>query len=549
MMTRERITLNNILQHKEYFDSKLVEISQHLIVQNTALITENNKLKCSNQELKKKYSEEQFKVKDIKNQKYSLDKKNKELEKDKNDILEYLREIQEELNNLRKQNEQQEKEIDYQRGIIDKMKHMNSTNSNLSPSMDVMSRTKAKAQANTREKTGKKRGGQANHPVHKSKIAEKADHIINISVKKAPAGAVPVKDEEGNIIYYVTQEVDLSIKKTITETRYYVDEEEGKQLDKAIMSKHAINPLVYSAAFKAATVYLNQKGTIPLQRLSDMMYELSGGSIQLCPSTISKWCQECHKKSSAERERILKEILSDPLVHVDETGFKVNGEQYWIHVITNKKGSIFLITKSRGDKENGTIKYLRLYTGYLMHDHFAPYQCLDLCTHVECNAHIDRYMISGRDFDKNEECAEILGLMHEILHRKKKLIADGINCISEEKMGDYERKFQEILKRGLEKCEEKYKDMETKYIPQFVNTFKRMLKDKDDYLMYMKDFIVPYTNNDAERQCRAVKAKKKISGQFVTESGGEAYVSILSLLQTAKLKNENALKVLQNVFH
>lgn len=555
MMTSERIALNNILQHKEYFDQKLIEIANHLDHQVADLSAENKKIKYRNQEFKKKNSDMKLKLKDLESQKYGYDKKYMELKKENDDLLEYLKKIQKEIDELKKENEQQRKEIkkqekniNQQKTIIDKLKHMNSTNSNLPPSMDIMARTRAKAQANTREKTDRKRGGQNNHPLHKSNVSAKADHIIEIKVKKAPTGAVPVKNDSGDIAYYVTHEVDLSMKSVITETRYFIDTK-GEELDQEIIKKYAINPLVYSADFKAAAVYLNQKGTIPLQRLCDMVSEISEESIQLRPSTISKWCQECHKKSEVKKEQILEEILSDPLVHVDETGFKVNGEQYWIHVITNEKGSYFLITKGRSDKEKGTIRYLELYKGFVIHDHWQSYQNLELCTHVECGAHIDRYMKSGRDFDESEECGEMLELMHEILRRKNELIADGIYSMPEEEMINYEKRYLEILERGLKKSQEKYKDTPSKYVPDFVNTFKRMYKDKDDYLMFMKEFIVPYTNNNAERQCRAVKAKKNISGQFVTEAGGQAYVSVLTLLQTAKLRNENALKALQNVFH
>lgn len=75
-----------------------------------------------------------------------------------------------------------------------------------------------------------------------------------------------------------------------------------------------------------------------------------------------------------------------------------------------------------------------------------------------------------------------------------------------------------------------------------------MIENKDDHLQFIKDFIVPYTNNAAERQCRIIKAKKKVSGQFVSEESARAYVDTLTILQTSKLRNENALATLERVF-
>lgn len=565
MKTCDKIALSHILQHKEYFDQRLIGIVENIESHDAKLNSENKKLKNDCLEFKHKTNCLKLKIKDLESQKYTINQKylesnQKYLEaKNQNDeFLEYLKKLEKDIEELKRENEnnrdiieqqdknikKHEKNIQKQESIIKKLKHMNSTNSNLPSSMDILGHTKPKPEKP--EKAGKKRGGQKHHALHKSKLVPKADRIITKKVKKAPNGAVPVKNDNGEIEYYITQEVDLQLKSIITETRYYVDDE-ANELDNDTLSKYAINPLVYSGNFKATTVYLNQKGTIPLQRLCDMLDDISKGSIQLGPSTISKWCVEGHKKSEEAKKEILKDILTKGVTHVDETGMKVSGEQYWIHTITNENGSLFLMTKKRGDKEHGPIKLLESYTDVLVHDHFLPYQNL-LCQHAECNAHIDRYLKKAVDFDKHEESKELLELMHEMLHRKNELIEDGKISMPGEEINDYETRYTEILKRCLKNYTDKNPSVKKKYEPEYVKTFSRMLVFKEDHLRFIEDFRVPYTNNNAERQCRAVKAKKNVSGQFVSELGGEAYVSILSLLQTAKLKNENALETLERLF-
>lgn len=556
MRTSDRMALDNILLHKEYFDQKLIEIIEHLIQQAANLSKENERLKFNNQELKKKNSELRAKAKDLKSIKYGYDQKYKDLKKENEVLSKYLKEAQKEINKLKKEHDKQKKKIEKLKKdiedyctLIDQLKHCNSTNSNFPSSMDVCGHSKPKVpdDEGKSKESGRNRGGQKNHPVHRSKLTKEADNVKTLKVKKAPKGAIPVKNEDGSIEYYVTQEVDVVLKKVVSETRYYIDSN-GEELDKETLNKYAINPLTYSADFKTTAVYLNQKGTIPLQRLCDMMKEMSKGDIQLQPSTIIKWCKEFHKKSTQSKEDILREILQSPVIHVDETGFRINGELHWIHTITNENGSIFLITSDRGDKDNGPLKLLSTYTGYLVHDHFSSYQNLKLCKHVECNAHIDRYMKRGIDFEKSEDCKELLDLMHGMLHRKNELIDNEIFCMSNEEKEDYISKFKDILENGLAKYEEENPNVQKVYEPKFVKTFRRMLADTQDYLRFIEDFIVPYTNNNAERQCRSVKAKKNASGQFVSVSGGEAYVSILSILQTAKLKNENAYEALRAVF-
>lgn len=112
-------------------------------------------------------------------------------------------------------------------------------------------------------------------------------------MKQAPDGAEAIRDDQGRILYHATQEIDMELKNIVTETRYYIDDEHGETLDDHLMKRYAINPLTYSDHFKAIVLYLNERGTVPLQRLSDMLSEISDGQIDLKPSTIVCW-----KKSS-----------------------------------------------------------------------------------------------------------------------------------------------------------------------------------------------------------------------------------------------------------
>lgn len=553
MKRSDQRTLTLILEHKEYFDQKILDMSDHLNTTVNNLNLKNKVLKTTNQSLKTKVSLLNIKRNDSDAQNYSLAKKYADVKKEHDELLEYLKQIQDEINKIQKDNEEHEKEIEKQRKeiekqkkIIDKLKFINSTNSNMPSSFDILSHTKPKI-FNSRKKTERKRGGQLNHKLHKSTIASHADHIVSLKVKKAPSGAVAVKDSNDKIKYYVTQEVDLILKNKITETRYYIDSD-GDELNIKTLNKYAINPLVYSAHFKAAAVYLNQKGTIPLKRLSDMMYEISNGTIQLCPSAISKWCQECYKKSSDELNDIITDILSGEVIHVDETGIKVSGKQHWMHVLTNKNGTYYICTKKRGESDDGAISLMELYTGVLVHDHFKPYQKLLLCKHAECNCHIDRYLKSGIDFEKSEECKELLELMHKMLHRKHELINQGKTFMESNEIENFENAYVDIIKKELKAYSENNPNIQAKYEADYIKLFRRMLEYKEDHLRFVKEFIVPYTNNYAEKKCRVVKGKKNASGQFVTEKGGSAYAGILSILETSKQNNKNGLEKLEQIF-
>lgn len=554
MRRKNAETLELIVKHKEYFDQKLIDMITELNTTIKNISEEKMKTRCLNDQLVLTNRSLNIHINDLKSENSILKIQCAKEKAEKDDLLKEVQRIQEELEKLQREAElqrieieNQRKDIERQEKVIDKYKYINSTNSNMSSSFDVLSHTKAKASANTRVPTDRKRGGQKYHKLHKSQIKTDVHSIICKNVVKAPHGAKAIKDEKDNILYYATHEVDLILRSEIIETRYYISKD-GEVLDDKTMKKYAINPLTYSNHFKASAVYLNQRGTIPFMRLSEMMADISRGTVQLQPSTISKWCQECHIKSKETLEGILEDILHEHVCHVDETGAKISGDNSWIHVITNEKGAYFICTKKRGEKDGGTISLLDLYTGVLVHDHFKTYQKLLMCKHAECNAHIDRYLKSGIDFDKNEDCQKLLELMHEILHQKHNLIDEGKRSMEAEKIADYEKRYEEIIRNGLKKYNEANPNGNRKGEPDYLKTLRRMLEFKEDHLRFMKDFTVPYTNNRAEKMCRVVKAHKNISHQFVTIRGGRAYASIASIIQTANIRKENALEKLDEIF-
>lgn len=556
MRIQDRNALNGILAHKEYFDQKLIQIATTAEDKIQLLELKNNQLTKEIKELKTylRAKDAQIKDKDYKINEMSRLIASKEMT---------IEEVMEELNNLKKEIQKEREENDRLLHIVEenirkneeiqedlskqikKLKFSNSTNSNLGTSHDILSHAVAKAQANTRVKSNRKRGGQKGHPVHKSQLSETPSTVIIKRVKKVPAGAKKVMEE--NEVYYATQEVDIQIGSKIIETRYYLDGN-GDELDKDTLNKFAINPVCYTDRFKASVVYLNHKGAIALERLTVMLSELSGGTITVRPSAIVKWTKEISDKSDSLRLEIISNILSSPVVHVDETGEKIKGNNAWIHTITNSEGAFFISTEKRGDIEKGPVAYLENYDGILVHDHFKTYQRLSNCEHSECNAHIDRYLKSGIDIDQNEDCQKMLDFMHELLRIKEDYLKRDINEMPKEEIAKHKEKYLKIAKTGLKNYYEKQKGKNPTYVPDYVPTFRRMIEYVDDHLRFITDFKVPYTNNAAERQCRVIKSKKKISGQFVSKRCAKAYADILTIIQTANIRNENALDALIKVF-
>lgn len=68
MRENDKITLHNILQHKEHFDQKLIDINQNFMAEVITLSSLNTKLSGGNQSYQYKISSMNLKIMDLENQ-------------------------------------------------------------------------------------------------------------------------------------------------------------------------------------------------------------------------------------------------------------------------------------------------------------------------------------------------------------------------------------------------------------------------------------------------------------------------------------------------
>ena len=186
MLYKDKLTLDTVLKHKSYFDERLVEIVETLRISDSKKSDEIKFLKEENRILMKSSRDAKKEVEDIRKENEKLIRELRKMKEEVDKETEELKKSYEELEKQRRLNEIMNKKFR-------RMESSNSTNSNMPSSHDILSHSKQKKKVqNSRVSTGRKRGGQAGHILHKSCLTPDPDQIIYKYVNEAPSGAVTI---------------------------------------------------------------------------------------------------------------------------------------------------------------------------------------------------------------------------------------------------------------------------------------------------------------------------------------------------------------------
>ena len=128
--------------------------------------------------------------------------------------------------------------------------------------------------------------------------------------------------------------------------------------------------------------------------------------------------------------------------------------------------------------------------------------------------------------------------------------ARGDTGLSKEALEALRRGYREILTKGDVQSPARVHPKTGGRIAQTEprRLLNRLGPHQDDVLRFATDFTVPFDNNQAERDIRMVKLRQKVSGCLRSTTGAEHFVSIRSVMSTARKQAVNEFEVLLDAF-
>lgn len=464
-------------------------------------------------------------------------------------------------------------QIENQRAEISRLRHRNfelkrrnselesnlvkdSHNSSRPPSTDP---PWGKRTRSLRQPTTKRPGGQPGHKgqtktfsAHPTKqIVHRPQHCKHC--QSSLESATVVSNERRQIIDIVPARL------RVTEHRAEVKRCAGcGKTTKGEFPVEAKSAVQYGPGVKARALYLLHYQMIPYRRTAEAMRELFG--CDLSSGTINNIVKEAAGRLIEAELKIKKKLRRSPVIHVDETGLRVNKQCYYVHVTSTPKLTHYLVDPHRGRAAVEAIDILPRYRGTCVHDGWPVYSLYSRCTHALCGAHLLReltYFIEA-NAEQKSWAEPLKSLLLEIKSEVERGREAGNRRLDADRQAAFIAQYQEIIKEGLKlnrgagskAGSDKVQDRrETDGICQQAGRLlRRMESRRSEVLRFMTDFSVPFDNNQAERDLRMVKLKQKVSGCFRASQDARMFCRLRTYLSTFRKQGRRTFTALKTIF-
>lgn len=447
--------------------------------------------------------------------------------------------LKEIIRTLKKRIEELEDKVAILEGRIKK----DSSNSSKPPSFDGLKKPRT---FSTREKSGKKPGGQVGHTGHTIKPDAEEIKVIDRKEGICPCGG----EIEFSDRYQSRSDVDIRVTLIVTEERAYSGKCKacGRHFQTAFSSGFRA-PVQYGDNINAFVAMCNEYGNVPDKKTAEIISSLCSDKINMSTGTVVNIRTSLAKRLDGTVKTIKQKLTESGVLNVDETGVRVNGELNWVNIFSNDQYTLFEHNQKRGAHCNDKDGILAFYTGILVHDHFKAYYKNKAATHAECNQHILRYLKAVIEIQDHPWARKMTEFLLAAKNLKDVCIAFGESTLTPVELAEQGRKYTAILDEGEKEYQAATEGK--KNIKRFREErclLIRLRKYKDEHLRFLSDFNAPFGNNAAEQGAHFMKNKTRVAGGFRSQQGADNHMAIASVIATAKKQKKNLYSMIKDSF-
>ena len=484
----------------------------------------NNQMFKQVQELIKKCDSLSQEIKDIKKQhRQEIYELNKKHEKE-------VKKLNEKITSLEKENAELKEKVDILEG---KSNQKNSSNSNIPPSKDEY-----KVQ-NHREKSNRKQGGQKGRKGKTLTVQEVEELMKDKNVEVIEEHYGNTNETKSTIKYIMDVQTKVIIRKI-----YIHGDIKNTEIPKECKNKSTVT---YGNNLKALVAVMYAQEVIAFDRMSDFLGLLTENRIKVSHGSLVNWVHEISNKCKKSIKKLIKAIKRSKVIYTDATPTSVKGKYAYQRNYSNELITVLEASVSKRIQEIQRQNILPNFKNYIMHDHETGLYNFGIKSHhLECWIHLGRELKYFDEYIKNSWSKELWEFAWNINKKRKELLEQKITHFTSEEIIEYENKYDEIIQKGMEEN----KITPSKYLKDKEKAvLKRLKKYKENYLKYLRDFELPFDDNLSERDLRATKLKKKVSGCHRSFEGLKDYSNIRTIISTCIKQGKSYYEFFKNILN
>jgi transposase len=264
---------------------------------------------------------------------------------------------------------------------------------------------------------------------------------------------------------------------------------------------------------------LRVRHRLPFRQIAQLLMDLPG--LRVSAGAIVKQIKRLARWLEGKYRDLIIQMRASGHVNGDETGWRIDGRNFWLWAFTDPTFTLYHVDESRGGKV--PLKLLgKSFDGTLISDFYSAYDKLP-GKKQRCLTHLMREVRELGEADRSfADCPLSRKLMRwcrQALDLKKQW--------DQLKDPQYEMKASRLEDRLDQLAKGRWNH------PDATRLGKRLSRYRTQLTGFLWDRKLEGTNNAAERALRPAVVMRKITGGSRSESGAAAWATLASLLRTA----------------
>ena len=410
---------------------------------------------------------------------------------------------------------------------------------------------KEKRVPNGRQSSGKPKGGQPGHDKHTlekppmEEVNDTTDHELDGNE------ACPTCGSENFTYtgeYEEKYEYDIAVKVIKRLHKYWLYScDDCGEIIRAGIAPNLRAECQYGAGVQALSLSLMNTANAAINKVPMLISGLTEGELHPSEGYIAKLQKRAAENLMQFRKDLRMLLIKRALLYWDDTVVRANKKRICLRFYGDETIAYYVAHEKKdmeGILDDNILQVLAKETK-VMHDHnTVNYNPLFAFINLECNTHLQRDLQKSADDTGHLVLIEIKELISQTMKKRNDLKRAGIDAFDDA----YVKVFDSTLTELLSQAENLAAENTSIYSgPDERALVARIIKYRENFFAWVKDFSLPATNNLSERSLRGVKTKMKVSGQFASVETADYYAVIRSYTETCRRNKINEMDALMRL--